>query len=725
MLAQKTTRLPSAEEPCENRSPVLSPDLEAEVEARRTRALFAQSGIGLAVNILVAGGLGWMLRDAVPLGLLLAWLGGIGTLTAVRGLMLARYRAGGGAESNPARWRARLWAGVALSGGLWGLTWPLFMPHCSEPQQLLLAVVLCGMAAGALPVLASVFSVYVTFLGLSLGPPVAWLFLPGGGQQLIFGGVVVVFIVAMAVVARRFDRSFSESTRADLQHDVIFKRLLRSYRRQSGTNHELMAEIDRRERTESMLRRSEAYQSALFEHSPVALFVSDWSHVKSMLDDLRRDGVRDLRAYFEDRPDALREAARRMVPLDVNARGVEIYRARDKQDYLERFKVYVEEIEWAPLCGALEALDAGERRETHETPELAYDGRAMWVRITREIPEPYADTWEVVIETVIDITEEKRALAALSESEERFRAMAEGSIQGILVHRDWKPLFVNQAYVDLLGFDSADEVLAQRTIADHQAPHERLRMWSFQKDRMQGKEAPRRYEYEAVRKDGTRRILENSVRVVNWNGAPAIQRTVVDVTERRQYETELKRLAATDSLTGVVNRRHLLEQGNREIERARRYGQPLTLLLLDIDHFKAVNDKFGHAVGDLALVKFAQCCQAALRGPDVLGRIGGEEFAVLLPATAEPGARVCAERLRRDVSELEIETESFPLRLTVSIGLAPYVDGDTSIGDTVKRADRALYEAKRSGRNRVISSTATLIDFSPAPLNAKEGNSAG
>ncbi len=373
----------------------------------------------------------------------------------------------------------------------------------------------------------------------------------------------------------------------------------------------------------------------------------------------------------------------------------------------------------------LEALDAGERRETHETPELAYDGRAMWVRITREIPEPYADTWEVVIETVIDITEEKRALAALSESEERFRAMAEGSIQGILVHRDWKPLFVNQAYVDLLGFDSADEVLAQRTIADHQAPHERLRMWSFQKDRMQGKEAPRRYEYEAVRKDGTRRILENSVRVVNWNGEPAIQRTVVDVTERRQYETELKRLAATDSLTGVVNRRHLLEQGNREIERARRYGQPLTLLLLDIDHFKAVNDKFGHAVGDLALVKFAQCCQAALRGPDVLGRIGGEEFAVLLPATAEPGARVCAERLRRDVSELEIETESFPLRLTVSIGLAPYVDGDTSIGDTVKRADRALYEAKRSGRNRVISSTATLIDFSPAPLNAKEGNSAG
>jgi len=164
---------------------------------------------------------------------------------------------------------------------------------------------------------------------------------------------------------------------------------------------------------------------------------------------------------------------------------------------------------------------------------------------------------------------------------------------------------------------------------------------------------------------------------------------------------ELTRQATTDSMTGIANRRHFMERGNDEIERARRYHLPLTLLLLDIDQFKQINDRFGHPAGDKLLQVVAQACQSNARNVDLPGRLGGEEFALLMPETSAIAARLAAERLRRAIAAIPPALSGVPHQVTASFGIAALNAHDHSMDDLVARADAALYRAKNGGRNRV------------------------
>jgi diguanylate cyclase (GGDEF)-like protein len=186
----------------------------------------------------------------------------------------------------------------------------------------------------------------------------------------------------------------------------------------------------------------------------------------------------------------------------------------------------------------------------------------------------------------------------------------------------------------------------------------------------------------------------------------ANQALLREVAERRRLEAELLRMASTDGLTGLFNRRHFLELANRELARARRAGTPISLLLLDVDHFKEVNDRHGHAAGDLALKAVGEACRAALREVDVVGRLGGEEFAACLPEAGEDGAVEVAERLRRTLAALRVETPAGPLSLTVTIGVAAVRAEETDVTQALQRADDAMYAGKRAGRDRVMAAGA-------------------
>jgi diguanylate cyclase (GGDEF)-like protein len=177
--------------------------------------------------------------------------------------------------------------------------------------------------------------------------------------------------------------------------------------------------------------------------------------------------------------------------------------------------------------------------------------------------------------------------------------------------------------------------------------------------------------------------------------------------ERKQLESRLQRLATTDPLTGADNRRSFGERASMELARSRRYQRPLSLLMLDLDHFKAVNDRFGHAVGDEVLRTFAQVCRETLRDADVFARMGGEEFAVLLVETSAGRASLVAERLRANVARLAIPTPgatSDAVSVTVSAGAATANEDDETLDALLARADDALYRAKRAGRDRVVRS---------------------
>jgi diguanylate cyclase (GGDEF)-like protein len=176
--------------------------------------------------------------------------------------------------------------------------------------------------------------------------------------------------------------------------------------------------------------------------------------------------------------------------------------------------------------------------------------------------------------------------------------------------------------------------------------------------------------------------------------------TAICLTKLSMYERRLLVQSMTDPLTGLLNRRSYLDLSGKEETRARRHGNPFSVLMLDIDHFKKINDTYGHPVGDLAIKALAAVCSSALRPHDILARYGGEEFVLTLPHTPAEGARTVAERIREAVEQTTVSSENGVVRFTVSIGVSTYSNGE-SFDHIVERADKALYISKEGGRNRV------------------------
>ena len=184
------------------------------------------------------------------------------------------------------------------------------------------------------------------------------------------------------------------------------------------------------------------------------------------------------------------------------------------------------------------------------------------------------------------------------------------------------------------------------------------------------------------------------------------------ITDRKVLELDLMRLASTDALTGLPNRRYFMEAANLELERVNRFGAAASLVVIDLDHFKVVNDTYGHAVGDGALSWLTQISKQALRQIDVFARIGGDEFVIMLPGANEAGAVIVAEKLRSALSGTPVQSGKKHFHMTACFGVAEIRSGDKSTDDCLNRADAALYAAKGEGRNRVVR-------FSAMPLEAQ------
>jgi diguanylate cyclase (GGDEF)-like protein/PAS domain S-box-containing protein len=304
-----------------------------------------------------------------------------------------------------------------------------------------------------------------------------------------------------------------------------------------------------------------------------------------------------------------------------------------------------------------------------------------------------------VVTVSLDITTRKRSEQAALESEQRFRRLVEGSVLGIVIERDGAPIFANHTYARIFGYESPEEILALPSLDAVFAPEELPRVRRLRQQDDAGSVAAEPNEFRAVRKDGSQLWVQVLTQEVHWQGTPAWQSTVADITLRKGYEERLHRQANYDETTGLPNRVLALDRLRSAVVSAVRHRYRGGLLFIDLDQFKKINDTWGHATGDQLLTMAADRLRGCVRQEDTVARLGGDEFTVILPNIGTPShTEPVIHKILQAFSQ-PFNLERHEAFVTASIGVAVFPDDSDDPAILMRHADAAMYRAKEQGRN--------------------------
>ncbi len=292
--------------------------------------------------------------------------------------------------------------------------------------------------------------------------------------------------------------------------------------------------------------------------------------------------------------------------------------------------------------------------------------------------------------------------------EKIYRSIVENSMDAVVViDRSGDIIWWNTAAEKMFGYHSS-EVIGKYVHDVLPAPDLREKAnesFALFKDRGTGPLIGKSLLVRGIRKNGDEFHVQFSPNTVEINGELYVFAFLRDMSDLVSLQEKLKRQATVDELTGILNRRGFFQQAEVAYNMSFRHKEPLILLMMDIDFFKGINDQYGHHAGDIALQKFVDNISKIIRTEDIFGRVGGEEFVLALIKTPIDVASQLAERIRLATEELTITVSSSSFSLTVSIGITAIEGGDESLQDMQNRCDKALYKAKKTGRNRVVVSS--------------------
>lgn len=356
-------------------------------------------------------------------------------------------------------------------------------------------------------------------------------------------------------------------------------------------------------------------------------------------------------------------------------------------------------LEWAARTGT---FTPDFRSALFTSATMLLTGTLIWIvgNGLRHVDLVRADAEDAIKLVDRALAEREQALKLLAASEESHRATQRSAPIGLaLVGLDGRFQQVNPALCELFGRSETD--LLSRTFQELSHPNDLEASTQLVQAVLRGEDQNNQLEKRYLRPNGQVVWASLNVAVVRVHDEPHhFVSTMLDITARKQLDAELETAAATDALTGAFNRRRLDTDLAKLCRAAQRHDDPVAVLMIDVDHFKSVNDQYGHLIGDRVLTRIAQLLQLQLRAEDILGRWGGEEFLALLPRTDRLGALAIAERLRAAVADGPVPLGDLgSLPITVSIGVAAFRGLEPN--GLIARADRALYDAKVAGRNRV------------------------
>ena len=638
------------------------PDIDAEAQRQKTALLFRNSGIAQSVNVVNASILAYVnVSNLASPDTALLWWSLVVAIAAGRYLLARRFLSAMPDAAAARAWRSWYIFATAAMGAAWGAGTVVFMWNAPDGAQLFTGLVLSGMVAGAVPLLASVPAALRTFVAL-VNLPMSAVILIQAKTPLhwAFGLMSLIFLAAVLASARFLHETIDVSIHLGLGQGHLVKNLDQA----RADAEAALSELEK-------LTESQRLLKAAVEQSSASIVVTD-ADAKIIFANA---------AFTQITGYSIEEAMGR------NPRILKSGRTKP-ETYRDLWETLVSGRAWH-----------------HELCNRRKNGELFWEAANIS---PILDAQGRVthyLGVMDDITERKQAEAEILRLSQWNELLLNSAGEGIYgVGQGGALTFINPAALAVLGF-SKEEVLGKNV---HQVIHHH-----YQDGTPYPQEECPIY---LTRQDGIRRQVEEVYFRKNGDSFP-VQMTVTpmhergkimgvevvfqDISSRKKMEQELTRLATTDPLTGVANRRRFLEQMEMELARVRRFGTQAAFLMVDVDHFKKINDTHGHAMGDEVLRHLADLSLAQLRRIDLFGRLGGEEYGILLPGTDQIGALQVAEDFRRIVEASPLQTNQGTVPFSVSIGATAFDRSDKTPDQVLARADAALYRAKEGGRNRV------------------------
>jgi diguanylate cyclase (GGDEF)-like protein/PAS domain S-box-containing protein len=310
------------------------------------------------------------------------------------------------------------------------------------------------------------------------------------------------------------------------------------------------------------------------------------------------------------------------------------------------------------------------------------------------------DGQKVTVGSVRDVTQQITALKELQASKDEFQAIFD-HLPDVFYRTDMQGFVtkISPSCFKHLGF-TPEEMIGTKLASYYETPEERKKIVQAI---IKGGGKATQVEAALKHKNGNIVWVSTSAYTrYGEDGTPIyIEGIARDITDRKRIEDQLVALSRTDVLTGAYNHGHFMDKSEDTIKVMKRYGHSASLIMMDLDYFKNINDQYGHHAGDMALKAFAEVCRNEIREPDIFGRLGGEEFALMLPQTPLEQARILAERIRKATAAIRLPVDDHIIGITVSIGFAAVGTKDRALENALRRADRAMYKAKKDGRNKV------------------------
>lgn len=381
--------------------------------------------------------------------------------------------------------------------------------------------------------------------------------------------------------------------------------------------------------------------------------------------------------------------------LFADLAGEEISRlvTRELTSFLPRYVV-------KELQRHLRACCEDQESQEYEQPIDIDSGTTWWRFILSPIIGP-GNTISRVMLTAIDISDKVVLEDSLRTAHERFEAIIESAYDGIVVINGREDIeYMNESACDMFGFvkdEIVNKKLEMLIPKKYRSPH-KAHIDSFKSSPIKSRQMHSRASVVGLRKDGEEFPVEVTISKISVGDNYEMTAVIRDISERSALMEELRKAAVEDSLTKTYNRRHLDRVLQRELARSQRFDHVFSVILLDLDHFKGINDEHGHAVGDQVLVEFVNKIEHEIREVDVFGRWGGDEFMLVLPETDIQKATEWAERIWKLSSGDFFNLASDEIGYSFSGGITQYRAGDDTIENILKRCDRAMYKAKENGR---------------------------